>query len=68
MSRQIPPSLGIVVPHKDTDGDEEEEDEDEDDIRTPIRPSSKALGKRRVIETEDPDRKLCTLVNRRYYH
>lgn len=57
MSRQIPPSLGIVVPRKDAD-EEEEEDEVEEDIRTPIRPSAKALGKRRVIETEDPDRKL----------
>jgi hypothetical protein len=68
VSRQIPPSLGIIVPRKDTDEDEEEGEEDEEDIRTPIRPSSKALGKRRVMETEDPDRKLCTLVNRRYYH
>ena len=57
MSKQISPSLGIIVPRKDAD-DEEEEDEDEEDIRTPIRPSAKALGKRRVIETEDPDRKL----------
>ena len=57
VSKQISPSLGIIVPRKDAD-DEEEEDEDEEDIRTPIRPSAKALGKRRVIETEDPDRKL----------
>jgi hypothetical protein len=56
------PSLGIIVSHevgegkgkgkeKGVDGDEE------DDIRTPIRPSAKALGKRRVVEAEEPDRK-----------
>jgi len=56
VSKQGPPSLGIVVPDKDVD-DEVERDEDEEDIRTPIRPSAKALGKRRVIETEDLDRK-----------
>lgn len=50
--------MGIIVPRKDTDEDDEEEEADSEDIRTPIRPSSKALGKRRVIETEDPDRKL----------
>ena len=33
------------------------DDDDDDDIRTPIRPSAKALGKRRVVEAEEPDRK-----------
>jgi hypothetical protein len=32
-------------------------DDEEDDVRTPIRPSAKALGKRRVVEAEEPDRK-----------
>jgi hypothetical protein len=45
------PALGIIV-------DENRDDEDEDeDIRTPIRPSAKALGKRRVLDAEEPDRK-----------
>jgi hypothetical protein len=30
-------------------------DDEEDDVRTPIRPSAKALGKRRVVEAEEPD-------------
>jgi hypothetical protein len=43
------PALGIIV-------DENRDDEDEDeDIRTPIRPSAKALGKRRVLDAEEPD-------------
>lgn len=33
--------------------EEEEASNSDDDIRTPIRPSAKALGKRRVVE--DPD-------------
>ncbi|KAH8977421.1 hypothetical protein EDB92DRAFT_1917348 [Lactarius akahatsu] len=48
----LKPSLGIIVPRGDNDG----EDEDgEENIRTPIRPSAKALGKRRVVEAEEPD-------------
>jgi len=45
--------LGIVVPQKDEDHDAD--DDEEENIRTPIRPSSKALGKRRLIETEEAD-------------
>ena len=59
------PPLGIVVPHKNADGDDDGGDEG---VRTPIRPSAKALGKRRVVEVEEADRKLCTLVRRRNYH
>jgi hypothetical protein len=59
--------LGIVVPPKDEkDDDNDDDDDDEENIRTPIRPSAKALGKRRVVETEEADRKCCTFVNRRY--
>ncbi|KAH9025582.1 hypothetical protein EDB85DRAFT_2149666 [Lactarius pseudohatsudake] len=48
----LKPSLGIIVPR----GDNEGEDEDgEENIRTPIRPSAKALGKRRIVEAEEPD-------------
>ncbi|KAH9025575.1 hypothetical protein EDB85DRAFT_2149658 [Lactarius pseudohatsudake] len=48
----LKPSLGIIVPR----GDNEGEDEDgEENTRTPIRPSAKALGKRRVVEAEEPD-------------
>ncbi|KAH9039426.1 hypothetical protein EDB84DRAFT_1477955, partial [Lactarius hengduanensis] len=48
----LKPSLGIIVPRGDNKG----EDEDgEENIRTPIRPSAKALGKRRVVEAEEPD-------------
>ena len=57
-SKQTSPPLGIVVPRMEGGGQEFEEEE----IRTPIRPSAKALGKRRVVETEEADRKLCTLV------
>jgi hypothetical protein len=63
VSKPTPPSLGIIVPRKDADGDGNNEDEDED-VRTPIRPSAKALGKRRLVEAEEADRKLCTLVTR----
>jgi len=42
----------------DADG----EDYGEEEIRTPIRPSAKALGKRRVVETEEADRKSYMLV------
>jgi hypothetical protein len=40
-------------------------DYEEEEIRTPIRPSAKALGKRRVVETEEADRKSYTLVTTR---
>lgn len=52
------PPLGIVVPRMGADG----EDYGEEEIRTPIRPSAKALGKRRVVETEEADRKSYMLV------
>jgi hypothetical protein len=53
--------LGVIVPPKNEDL---EDDDDEGEIRTPIRPSAKALGKRRVIETEEADRKPCAVVTR----
>lgn len=53
-------SLGIIVPRKENE-DEGEDGEEEENIRTPIRPSAKALGKRRIVEAEEPDRKLNTL-------
>lgn len=56
-SKPTPPPLGIVVPRIDADRQDYEEE-----IRTPIRPSAKALGKRRVVETEEADRKSDTLV------
>ncbi len=59
VSKPTPPSLGIIVPRKDED--EDADDDEEENIRTPIRPSSKALGKRRFIETEEADRKLLHL-------
>jgi hypothetical protein len=31
---------------------------DDDECTTPIKPSAKALGKRKVIEDEEPDREL----------
>lgn len=65
MSQPTHPPLGIVVPHREEDGDR---DHEEEDIRTPIRPSAKALGKRRVVEAEEADRKLCTLVTQRQYY
>jgi hypothetical protein len=37
-------------------------DDEEDDVRTPIRPSAKALGKRRVVEAEEPDRKSSARI------
>jgi hypothetical protein len=49
-----PTPLGIIVPRRDVDGDGGDRDGDEN-IRTPIRPSAKALGKRRVVEAEEPD-------------
>ena len=51
------PPLGIVVTRKES-VDDEDDNNQEENIRTPIRPSAKALGKRRVIEVEEPDRKL----------
>jgi hypothetical protein len=61
VSKPTPPPLGVVVPHKGADGQDYEEEE----VRTPIKPSAKALGKRRVVETEEADRKSYTLVT--YY-
>ncbi|KAH9988894.1 hypothetical protein BJV77DRAFT_1019728 [Russula vinacea] len=46
--------LGILVPRRDADRDDNAGDVD-GEIRTPIRPSAKALGKRRVVEAEEPD-------------
>ncbi|KAI0299014.1 hypothetical protein B0F90DRAFT_1810761 [Multifurca ochricompacta] len=55
-SKPAVPSLGIIVSSGgDIVDDEEKEEEEEEDIRTPIRPSAKALGKRRLIEAEEPD-------------
>jgi hypothetical protein len=51
------PPLGIVVTNKESVDDEDDHNEEES-IRTPIRPSAKALGKRRLIEAEETDRKL----------
>ena len=53
---ELKPSLGITVSRRDY-----EDDDDDEDIRTPIRPSAKALVKRRVVEAEEPDRKSKTL-------
>ena len=50
------PSLGIVVPLGEGEEKGKEKENDDEDIRTPIRPSAKALGKRRVVEVEEPDR------------
>lgn len=61
VSNLTPPPLVVVVPRMDADGQDYEEEE----IRTPIRPSAKALGKRRVVETEEADRKSLTLVTLR---
>jgi hypothetical protein len=47
--------LGVVVSRKDEEEKEKVEGEEEENVRTPIRPSAKALGKRRVVEVEDPD-------------
>jgi hypothetical protein len=55
VSKPQPPSLGIIVPRNDANDDDD--GDDEEDIRTPSRPSAKALGKRRLIETEEADRK-----------
>ncbi|KAH9996151.1 hypothetical protein BJV74DRAFT_828545, partial [Russula compacta] len=52
MSQPTHSPLGIVVPRREEDGDR---DHGEEDIRTPIRPSAKALGKRRVVEAEEAD-------------
>ncbi|KAI9461993.1 hypothetical protein BJY52DRAFT_1185334 [Lactarius psammicola] len=49
----LKPSLGIIVSRKENE--DEDEGGEEEDIRTPIRPSAKALGKRRVVEAEEPD-------------
>ena len=55
------PALGIVTSRKDGEDKDRVGDEEGDDIRTPIRPSAKALGKRRVVEAEEPDRKSNSL-------
>lgn len=65
-SKPPPPSLGIIVPRKDENDDDHDNNDDEENIRTPIRPSAKALGKRRVVEAEEADRKRCIFVDRRY--
>jgi len=41
------------------------QDYEEEEIRTPIKPSAKALGKRRVVEMEEADRKSYTVVTLR---
>jgi hypothetical protein len=61
VSKPTHPPLGVIVPRIDADGQDYEEGE----IRTPIRPSAKALGKRRVVETEEADCKSYTLVTLR---
>lgn len=33
-------------------------DDDDDEVSTPIKPSAKALGKRKVVEVEEPDRQF----------
>ena len=57
------PPLGIVVPRRKASGDDDKDDDE--NVRTPIRPSAKALGKRRLVEVEEADRELCTVVTRR---
>ncbi|KAI0255530.1 hypothetical protein BJV78DRAFT_1358700 [Lactifluus subvellereus] len=52
-SKPSVPPLGIVITRKEDDG--YDDDNGEENIRTPIRPSAKALGKRRLVEVEDPD-------------
>ncbi|KAF8267754.1 hypothetical protein EI94DRAFT_1729519 [Lactarius quietus] len=52
------PTLGTIVGRDEDKGKEKEkvdDEEDEENVRTPIRPSAKALGKRRVVEVEEPD-------------
>ena len=66
-SKPPPPSLGIIVPRKDENDDDHVKNDDEENIRTPIRPSAKALGKRRLVEAEEADRKCCTFVDRSTY-
>lgn len=58
------PPLGIVIARREDNGDDD--DNGEENVRTPIRPSAKALGKRRVVEVEDPDRKSCILVTPKF--
>jgi hypothetical protein len=64
VSKPLVPHLGIVVTRGEVDDDDR--DEEEENIRTPVRPSAKALGKRRVIEVEESDRELCILVTERF--
>lgn len=50
------PLLDVVLREDEEDEDDEDDDHDDGkDIRMPIRPSAKALGKRRVVEAAEPD-------------
>jgi hypothetical protein len=60
VSKPSVPQLGIVVTPREVDNNDR--DDEEENIRTPIRPSAKALGKRRVIEVEEADRELWLRV------
>src|SRR6266404_4442636 len=51
------PALGIHTSRRDEDDVDVHDDKEKEETRTPIRPSAKALGKRRVVEIEEPDRK-----------
>jgi hypothetical protein len=64
VSKPLVPPLSIVVTRREVDDDDR--DDEEENIRTPIRPSSKALGKRRVIEVEEPDCELGILVTEKF--
>jgi len=64
-SKPAPPTLGIVVPRRDED--DEGDGDGAEEIRTPIRPSAKALGKRRVVEAEEPDRKFFARLTFDFY-
>jgi len=64
-SKLSAPPLGIVVARREDDDDD---DDNRENIRTLIRPSAKALGKRRVIEVEVQvvTRKSRILVTRKF--
>jgi hypothetical protein len=38
--------------------------DDDDECTTPIKPSAKALGKRKVVQADEPDRKLLSDIAR----
>ena len=40
-----------------------QKDDDEDEVSTPIKPSAKALGKRKVVDVEESDRKSSLFVH-----